>query len=156
MAHRLSCSVEHGFLPDQGLNPCLLHWQVDSLPLNHQESPSNFFSFPNRNFLLPLSLSWASQVPLVVKSPPASAGDIRKACSSPELGRSPGGGHGHPLQYSCLENPMDRGAKRATVPGVEKSRTRLKWRSTRAHPHPSLASHAASLRGNTDNVGFVL
>ena len=115
-----------------------------------------FFSFPNRNFLLPLSLSWAFQVPLVVKSPPASAGDIRNAGSIPELGRSPGGGHGHPLQYSCLENPMDRGAKQATVPGVAKSQTGLKWHGTPAHPHPRLASHAASLRGNTDNVGFVL
>ena len=41
------------------------------------------------------------------------------------LGRSPGGGHGNPLQYSCLENPMDRGAWRATVDGVTKNRTRL-------------------------------
>ena len=42
------------------------------------------------------------------------------------LGRSPGGGHGDPLQSSCLENPMDRGAWRATVQGVTKSQTRLK------------------------------
>ena len=41
----------------------------------------------------------------------------------PGLGRSPGGGHGNPLQYSCLENPMDRGAWRATVQGVTKSQT---------------------------------
>ena len=44
----------------------------------------------------------------------------------PESGRSPGGGNGNPLQYSCLENPMDRETWRATVPGVKKSRTRLK------------------------------
>ena len=44
----------------------------------------------------------------------------------PELGRSPGGGHGNPLQYSCLENPMDRGAWRATVHGGAQSRTQLK------------------------------
>ena len=43
----------------------------------------------------------------------------------PGLGRSPRGGHGHPLQYSCLENPMDRGAWRATVPGSQKSQTQL-------------------------------
>ena len=43
-----------------------------------------------------------------------------------ESGRSPGGGHGNPLQYSCLENPMDRGAWRATVHGVAKSWTRLR------------------------------
>ena len=51
----------------------------------------------------------ASQVALVVKNPPANAGDIRDVGSVPGLGRSPGGGHGNPLQYSCLENPKDRG-----------------------------------------------
>ena len=45
---------------------------------------------------------------LVVKNPPASAGDIRDVGSVPGLGRSPGGGHGSSCQYSCLENPMDR------------------------------------------------
>ena len=50
---------------------------------------------------------WASQVALVVKDPPANAGDIREIGLIPGLGRSPGGGHGTPLQYSCLENPMD-------------------------------------------------
>ena len=47
---------------------------------------------------------------LVVKNPLANAGDIRDAGSIPGLGRSPGGGHSNPLQYSCLENAMDRGA----------------------------------------------
>ena len=51
----------------------------------------------------------------------------------PGLGRSPGGGHGNPLQYSCVENPMDRGGWRATVHGVTKSQTRLKRLSTQAH-----------------------
>ena len=46
----------------------------------------------------------------VVKNPPANAGDIGDAGSIPGLGRSPGVGNGDPLQYSCLENPMDRGA----------------------------------------------
>ena len=46
------------------------------------------------------------------------------------LGRSPGGGQGNPLQYSCLENPMDRGAWQATVHSVAKSQTRLKWLNT--------------------------
>ena len=62
---------------------------------------------------------------LTVKNPPANAGDIRDAGSIPGLGRSPGGGHGNPLQYSCLETLMDRGARRATVHGVAKSQTRL-------------------------------
>ena len=60
----------------------------------------------------------ASQVVLVVNIPPANAGDKRDGGSIPGLGSSPGGGHGNPLQYSCLENSMDRGARRATVPGV--------------------------------------
>ena len=54
----------------------------------------------------------ASQVALVVKNPPASAGDIRDMGSSPRSGRSPGEGHGNPLQYSCLKNPLDRGTGR--------------------------------------------
>ena len=62
-------------------------------------------------------------VTLVVKNPPANAGDIRDAGSIPESGRSPGGGHGNPLQYSCLENPMDRGAWQAIVHRVAKSLT---------------------------------
>ena len=53
---------------------------------------------------------WASQVVLVVKNPPANAGDVKDTGSTPRLGRSPGGGHGNPLQYSCRENLMDRGA----------------------------------------------
>ena len=50
----------------------------------------------------------------MVKNPSASAGDARDLGLIPGLGRSPGGGHGNPLQYSCLENSMDRGAWRAT------------------------------------------
>ena len=76
-----------------------------------------------------LMTDWASQVALVVKNPPANAGDIRDMGSVPgsgASGRSPGGGHGNPLQYSCLENPMDRGAWWVTVHRVAKSRTRLK------------------------------
>ena len=57
------------------------------------------------------------------KNPPASAGDIRDTGPITGLGRSPGGGQGNPLQYSCLENPMDGGAWRATVHGVAKSNT---------------------------------
>ena len=62
----------------------------------------------------------------MVKNPPARAGDIRDVGSIPGLRRSPGGGHGNPLQYSCLENPMDRGAWLATVHRVAKSQTQLK------------------------------
>ena len=65
----------------------------------------------------------ASQVVLVVKKPPVDAGDVRDVGSIPGLGRSSGGGHRNPLQYSCLENPMDRGAWRATVHRVANSWT---------------------------------
>ena len=63
---------------------------------------------------------------LVVKNLPATAGDIRDVGSIPGSGRSPRGGHGNPLQYSCLENPMARGAWWATVHRVVKSQTFLK------------------------------
>ena len=68
----------------------------------------------------------------MVKSLLTNARDIRDADSIPGLGRSPGGGHGNPLQYSCLESPMDRGAWWPTVRKIAKSRTRLK-QLTRAH-----------------------
>ena len=73
--------------------------------------------FPSTNF----------KVSLVVKNLPANVGDIRDAGSIPGSGRSPGGGHGNPLQYSCLENPMDRGAWQATVHSGTQSWTWLKW-----------------------------
>ena len=60
---------------------------------------------------------------LVVKNLSASAQDTGDTDSVPGLGRPPGGGHGSPLQYSCLGNPMDRGARRATVHGVTKRQT---------------------------------
>ena len=63
------------------------------------------------------------QVALVKKNPPANAEDIRDVGLIPRLGRSPGGGNGNPLQYSCLENPMDKGAWWATVHWVAKSWT---------------------------------
>ena len=58
---------------------------------------------------------------LVVKNPPANGGDVRGASSIPGLGRSPEGGHGHPSQYSCLGNPMDKGAEQAMVHGATES-----------------------------------
>ena len=68
----------------------------------------------------------------MVKNPPANTGDVREAGLTPGSGRSPGGGHGNPLQYSCLQNPMDREAWQATVHRVEKSWTQLKQLSTHA------------------------
>ena len=76
----------------------------------------------------------------MVKNLPAKAGDIRDPHSIPGSGRSPGGGHGNPCQYSCLENPMDRGAWWATVHNVTKSHTQLKQLSTQ-HTEPGLDKH---------------
>ena len=66
-----------------------------------------------------------SQVVLVIKNTPANTGDTGDPGSIPGLGRSPGEGNGNPLQYSCLENPMDRRAWWATVHGVAQNQTRL-------------------------------
>ena len=72
---------------------------------------------------------WASQAALVVKTPPASAGDVRDVGSIPGSGRSPGEGHGHAIQYSSLENLTDRGAWWATIHRVAKRRNMgLPWR----------------------------
>ena len=78
--------------------------------------PPHTHSFIQRTFLKRLvCVRCVSQVALVVKNPPANAGDIEDVGLIPGLGRSPGGGHGSPLQCSCLDNPMDRGAWGATV-----------------------------------------
>ena len=74
-----------------------------------------------KNHIIPICIHpltlWGFPAGSVVKNPPANAGDI---ASIPESGRSPGEGNDNPLQCSCLENPMDRGAWWATVHGVEK------------------------------------
>ena len=62
----------------------------------------------------------------MIKNLSANAEDIRDMGSIPGLGRSPGGGHGNPLQYSCWDNPMDRGAWHANIHGVAQSRIQLK------------------------------
>ena len=71
----------------------------------------------------------------VVKNPPTNAGDTGGVSSIPELGRSPGEGTGNPLQYSCLENPIERGTWRAIVHDVPKSQTL----QTELHTHISIS-----------------
>ena len=85
--------------------------------------------------LKPAYMDRASQVGLVVKNLPANAGDVG---SIPGSGRSPGEGNGNPLQYSCLENSMDRRTWWATVHGVTKSQT---WQSTYTHTHTHTHTH---------------
>ena len=72
----------------------------------------------------------ASELALMVKNPPANARDMRDTGLVPGSGRSPGGGHGNPLQYSCLKNPLNTGAWWAMAHKVAKSWTRLKQLST--------------------------
>ena len=83
-----------------------------------------------------------------------SAGDVGDAGLIPGAGRFPGGGHGNPLQYSCLENPMDSGAWRATVPGVAKSRKWLKCLSSHIHTQTRIASFLASTFTHQSFVHF--
>ena len=66
-------------------------------------------------FVFAFNLMGSSQMGLVGKNPSANARDVRDTGSIPGLGRSPGGGHGNPLQDSCLENPVDRGAWWAAI-----------------------------------------
>ena len=73
--------------------------------------------------MLIMGESMVSLVVLVVKNLPGNSGDVRDMGLIPGSGRSPGGGHGNPRQYSCLENPMDREAWQATVYRVAKSWT---------------------------------
>ena len=113
-----------------------------------------YLRFLEHSIVILYTILGASQVP--VKSSLASAGDIRQMGSTPGSERSPGGGHGNPLQYSCLENPMDRGAWRPLSPwDREESHTTerlsthpnlwpwLQERGGSLHPHQVLRTEAA-------------
>ena len=82
---------------------------------------------------------------LVVKNLPANEGDSRDYSSILGLGRSPGGGNGNPLQYSCLENLTNRGTWQVTVHRIAKSWTRLKQLNTHACMHTHTHTHTHSL-----------
>ena len=91
---------------------------------------------------------WASQVAPVVSSSPASTEDARDAGSIPGSGRSPGGRYSNPLQYACLENPMDRGVWQATFHGITKRWTWVKRQNmhedqkyNEVSPHTSQNGH---------------
>ena len=99
---------------------CLIYQQEQQPWAREEAAFANVVSSDSHKRNISIYFS-ASQVTLVVRNPSASAGDIRNTSSVPWwLGRSPGGGHGNPLQYSCLENPVDRGVWQATVHGVAK------------------------------------
>ena len=106
MVHGFSRSEACGIFPDQGLNLYLLHWQENPSPLTSSLA-----------YLIDVSgMKWGFPGGSEGKASACNAGDRG---SIPESGRSPGEGNGTPLQYSCLENPMDGGAWWATVHGVE-------------------------------------
>ena len=92
----------------------------------------------------------------MLKNPLANSGDIRNRSSIPGSGRSPGDGNGNPLQYSCLENPRDRGAWWATVHGVPKSQTQLSDFPFTLHFHAlekEMATHSSSCLENPRDGG---
>ena len=103
----------------QGMYVFLLNW-FPFLPgkLSHIHQPFLYLGLAIQQFC-------ASPMVLLVKKQPINAGVVRDVGSIPGSERTPGGGHGNPVQYSCLENPMDRGTWRATVLGVAKSQTQL-------------------------------
>ena len=103
----------------------------------------------SQRFLAVYDLHGLPKVVLVVRNPPANAGDIRDSGSIPGSGSSPGGLQSNLLQCSCLENPMDRGAWQATVHGVAKGQTRLKRLSMHARDfHPCVASMSSQATWN--------
>ena len=107
-------------------NTTALSISIFVIPFSDSEKPYSYFPQMLTFFISPSVFSW-SGFPggPVVKNPPANAGAEGDLGLIPGCGRSPGGGNGNPLQYSCLENPMGRGAWWATVHGVAESWTRL-------------------------------
>ena len=95
------------------------------------------------------SQSWASQVVIVAKNSPDNAGDTRNVGSIPGSRRSPGIGNGNPLQYSCLENPMDREACQATVHGVSKSQDWATEHALKGSRHLQSSSWSLHSRGRS-------
>ena len=108
-----SCSLLQRIFPTQGSNPGLLHCRRLLYQLSHQGNP---------RILQPIHKTGSSLSQLRHKGSACNAGDLGLI---PGSERSPGEGNGNPLQYSCLENPMDRGVWWATVHGVAETRTRL-------------------------------
>ena len=117
-------------IPTVSVQSCYSHRGANWLICSVQEYLSDSVTYE-----MALPSSWASQVALVVKNPPASAGGMKDLGLTPELGRSPGGGDGNPLQCSYLENPVDRGAWEAMVHKITKSQTGLKRLSMHAYMH---------------------
>ena len=134
--------------PTQGSSQHLLHIlhrQAGSLPLVPKCPQMSLISSlwaKSICFRDKISVSWGFHSNSDGKESTWNAGDLGLI---PGLRRSPGEGHGNPLQYSCLENPMDRGAWQATVHRVAQSRTRLNQLRARAHTHTHTHTHTHQL-----------
>ena len=118
---------EKSFLKIQNSPQLQTHWKLFGADwkkkiVRHYFKPTKY---SNHKFRRTYFHTWSSQVALVVENPPANAGDIGDEASTPGSGRCPVGGHCNPLQYCCLENPMDRGDWWAKVQRVAKSQTWL-------------------------------
>ena len=134
VAHGMSCPEARGLFLGQGMNPCLCigRWILDVCPLRTLtclclfQGPEEVLCFHKMYKLSNCPCNHLRVFPggSVVKILPTSAGDSGDAGSISGWGRFPGGGSGNPFQYSSLGNPTDRGAPRATVYKVTKSRTR--------------------------------
>ena len=113
--------LAHAVVEDVKSKICRASWHARDSGKSWCCSCKSKFRLLAESFLLSRPSTWASRVVLVVKDPPVNAGDTRDAGSIPGSGRSPRGGNGHSLQYSCLENPMERGARWDTTHGIAES-----------------------------------
>ena len=132
------------------VNPGHVTWSLTSLGRDASSVKGALTVSPHRVDVRATgdSLENASQVALVVKNLLANAGDIRDTGLIPGSGRSPGGGIGNPLWYSCPENSMDRGAWLVTVHRVAKSWTREKQLST----HMIVSLHRVDIPTKWDSL----
>ena len=132
----------------QTLHSTLLSWLYDTMKHTFKHTVIKCY----KGLFIPLHEGFP--VGTMLKNLPAKAGDVRDVGSIPGLGRSPGEGHGNPLQCSCLEKPMDWGPWRAAAHRVAKRWTWLKRLSTcthaRAHTHTHTQSHVVTYTKNKD------
>ena len=121
-----------GKLPNAARGTCT---QVHARTHTHTQYTWDTDYSTDTDWIYDCTYTQSSQVALVVKNPPAHAEDIKDIDLTPGSGRFLGGGNGNPLQYSCLENPMDRGPWWAIVYRVTKSQTGLNRLGTQACTH---------------------